>query len=544
MRRCFLFLLASPLLAAVLAAQDSPSTPASAPAVADLLRDASRAYHSGQFESAMESYQAALRQDSKSGEAYAGLTRVYLKQQNVALAFETANHGVEQAPNSPAAHTALGEVYFRQAKMGEAEREFLKAINVPQPDAKACLGLSTLYNVYSYHARARRMLDRAHELDPNDPEVLRRWMGTQKRSEQIRWLQSYLSGASNDDARQRQALQERLAFLQAREGQPNSACRLVTKLASTETPIMRLGDPRRFSGYGLDVKVNGHSTHLELDTGASGLVINKGFAEKAGIKAVSKIHVTGIGDEGSGEGFVGHADSIKIGDLEFQNCLVEVTDKLDKLYIDGLIGADVLSHYLVTIDFPHLKVRLEELPKRPGAAEEPVSLSTGQHEEERGEANHQESQPAKTQAADSGPQDAYIAPEMQSFTKIFRFGHNLLIPTRVGDTPPKLFLIDTGAMLNNISPEAAREVTKVHGSDLHVRGLSGEVNKVYEADKAVVQFSHFRQENLGLTTFDLSSISRSLGTEVSGILGLVTLARLTVKIDYRDGLVDFIYKAP
>ncbi len=132
---------------------------------------------------------------------------------------------------------------------------------------------------------------------------------------------------------------------------------------------------------------------------------------------------------------------------------------------------------------------------------------------------------------------------MQNYTKVFRFGHDLLIPTAVGNTPAKLFLIDTGAMDNNISPEAAREVTKLHGNDfMTVKGVSGSVKNVYSADKAVLTFSHFRQENQEMTSIDMSGISRSEGTEVSGILGMTTLRRFIIKIDYRDGLVDFVYE--
>ena len=42
-------------------------------------------------------------------------------------------------------------------------------------------------------------------------------------------------------------------------------------------------------------------------------------------------------------------------------------------------------------------------------------------------------------------------------------------------------------------------------------------------------------------TLDLSAVSKSTGTEVSGILGFEMLRILQVKIDYRDGLVDFVY---
>jgi len=45
-----------------------------------------------------------------------------------------------------------------------------------------------------------------------------------------------------------------------------------------------------------------------------------------------------------------------------------------------------------------------------------------------------------------------------------------------------------------------------------------------------------------VTTFDLSHLSDRMGTEVSGVLGFTTLRLLEMRIDYRDGIVDFTYK--
>ena len=131
---------------------------------------------------------------------------------------------------------------------------------------------------------------------------------------------------------------------------------------------------------------------------------------------------------------------------------------------------------------------------------------------------------------------------MQSFTRVYRFGHDLLVPTKVGDVPGKLFMLDTGALTNSISPAAAREVTKVHGdSDMMVTGISGSVKNVYSANKAVLQFGRLRQENQDMLSFDTTRISDATGTEVSGFLGFVLLRFLDIKIDYRDRLVDFSY---
>jgi tetratricopeptide (TPR) repeat protein len=557
--RAFVFVVVA---APGLLAQTVASSPAPAPS-STLLQQAVEDYRTGKFDSAIEKYQAVLQQDANSGEAYAGLARTYLKQEKVELAFETATKGVAQAPASWPAHTALGEVYFRQAKMPESEKEFLAGVNAPHPDARACLGLSRLYEAYSLHARARKMLERAHQLDSGDPEIQRRWARTLRRQEQIDWLEKYLAGPSNDEERTRQAMQSYLELLKERAQQPQQNCRLVGKVTSTEAVLKpMMTDATHFQGFGLMVNINGQSSKLRLDTGATGLVINRRLAEKAGIKQLATNKFGGVGDKGDASGYVGYADSIKVGELEFQHCMVEVSDKRSVLNDDGLIGADVFGHYLVTIDFLWQKLKLEELPHRPGDTVAPITLASRQQDEPEDEAatdnEQKKASSGENKAADAdtgaskvqgaaapGPQDRYIAPEMQNYTRVFRFGHELLIPTQVGSAPSKLFLIDTGSGANFISPQAAREVTKVRGDEnMHVKGVSGSVKNVYSADKAIIQFSHFRQENQDMTAFDMSNLSKSTGTEISGILGFDTLHLFVIKIDYRDGLVDFEYAGP
>src|SRR5262249_43713157 len=137
-----------------------------------------------------------------------------------------------------------------------------------------------------------------------------------------------------------------------------------------------------------------------------------------------------------------------------------------------------------------------------------------------------------------------IAPEMKGYTPIFRFGHQLLISTKVNDLPPRLFLVDTGAFSNTISPAAAREATKVHSdSDMRVKGLNGNVKEVFRADELTLTFSHYRQKALDMVAFDTKAVSDGTGTEVSGMLGFAMLHMMEMKIDYRDGLIDFAYDA-
>lgn len=189
---------------------------------------------------------------------------------------------------------------------------------------------------------------------------------------------------------------------------------------------------------------------------------------------------------------------------------------------DGLIGGDIFSHFLVDIDFPNHKLNLTPLPPLPPPSDADKALV------------------AKDRKI-AGFRDRFIAPEFKSFTPVYRFGHMLLIPTRINDLAPKLFLIDTGAFSNTISPGAAREVTKVHGdSDMQVKGLNGRVKQVFSADNLTLTFSHFRQPARDMVAFD-TRMSNSSGVEISGMLGFAMLYQMEIKIDYRDGLVDFGY---
>jgi hypothetical protein len=72
-----------------------------------------------------------------------------------------------------------------------------------------------------------------------------------------------------------------------------------------------------------------------------------------------------------------------------------------------------------------------------------------------------------------------------------------------------------------------------------VTGVTGKVNKIYAADDATLQFANIRQEGQGLLAIDMNRMSESFGTEISGLLGMQVLYLLRIKIDYRDGLVDF-----
>jgi predicted Zn-dependent protease len=76
----------------------------------------------GSFDAAIEKYRQLLQEKPKSPYAYAGLTRAYLKKKDVTQASETVTKGLQVTDSWPV-RVALGEVYFRQGKITEAEKE-------------------------------------------------------------------------------------------------------------------------------------------------------------------------------------------------------------------------------------------------------------------------------------------------------------------------------------------------------------------------------------------------------------------------------------
>jgi thioredoxin-like negative regulator of GroEL len=444
----------------------APSIIPTVPGLAsDPLSEANRHYRRGEFDAAIKSYNLVLQQNPQSPDAYAGLTRVYLKQKEVDQAFDIATKGL-QATDSPTVHAALGEVLFRQGKIPEAEREWVNVINRGYPNARAYWGLARVRTALSLYAQAQQMLDKAHEFDPADPDILKYWVNSLSHAEQIKFWENYLASPTNDDAETRADMQHRLDYLRAIQNQSPHTCHLISHVPSMETSLLRiLTDPTHLRGYGLAVSVNGAKGNLLLDTGASGIVIDQGMARKADIIKISDMDVSGVGDKGRSGGFVGFASSIKIGELEFQDCRVSVVEKRTVLGDDGLIGADMFNNFLVDIDFPREKLRLSPLPARPGEKTKQVTAPAGK--EGSGPSGDNSSTEAASNpgaksspSAHHAPRDRYIAPEMQSYTPVYRFGQDLLIPTRMADQTLRLFAIDTGSSRNLLSLRAAHRTPR------------------------------------------------------------------------------------
>ncbi len=265
---------------------------------------------------------------------------------------------------------------------------------------------------------------------------------------------------------------------------------------------------------------------MQIDTGASGILLTQSAARALKLEPEYKIKTGGVGDEGDVDSYLAHVHSIRIGEVELTDCMVEVISK-SKLDVDGLIGMDVFSRWMVTLNYANAQVQLDALPPRPGS--QPAGPTD-----------------AKASLDDTGdeatPRDRYIAPEMKDWAPILRIGHNILLPAYFKQGGPTHFLImDTGASVTSLSTAMAKEAGKLHGSETQFVGLSGKVNKVHEIDPTQLIVANLIVPPVGYYAYDMTSLSHNAGFEISGLLGLPTLQRLTIRIDYRDNLLKLTY---
>jgi tetratricopeptide (TPR) repeat protein len=503
----------------------SIATPNTNRAPANPFAEAMDSYHKENYGHASEQFtQVGDSGATNAAAAYAWAARAALHLKRLQDAEADVDKATRISNNLFTVQSATGELYFRRGKFHEAEEIYRKIIMSKTRDPRSYLGLERIYRATANYKSAKAMIDVARALDDEDPDIFWEWFRTLNRKERMEALKTRLAMGGGDDADKQQGMLAMFTVLQDRERKPERACRPVNKLESTETNLEPLMiDAQRLRGFGLAVKVNEKSAKLLIDTGASGILISSKVAEKAGVERIVDQDVRGIGDKGASHGYIAYAAKLQIGDLQFENCYVDVVDRKTSLDEEGLIGPDVFEDYIVDLDFPNRKFRLSPLPPFPDQPDQSAELRSGET---------------------TGPHlhDRYIAPEYAKFDKIYRIGHFLLVPTRLNSLPPVLFILDTGAWDNTVTPSAAREASKVYAdADMKVRGLSGEVNKVYTTGDITLTFGSFQQKRRDLVAFDMTNMSDHAGTEISGTLGFAMLWLLQIKIDYRDNLVNFTY---
>ncbi len=484
-----------PLLLIALWAPALGGQNARAPAANPLI-EARHLFKDGKFHDAVAAYKAVIEKQA-SAEAYSGLVQSLLKLDDVKAADEGSQKALAQFPDSALTHAARGDVYFRRGLIPEAEDEYKAGLKLDDKCARCWLGQGKTDAVYSRRSQAKSAIVRAHELDPDDGDALYEWAVRQPYPESVAALEKHLAEFRNDEETERhereykelvKALAGRRVWVPARD----------VERTEIKLEALTFGPSLIRRGYGVRVRLNDRATvTLLLDTGSSGVTITRKLAEKIGAGKLSDQSLEGVGKNGASKGYKAWVDKIVIGELEFHDCYIQATPH-EIAEVDGTIGTDVFSRYLVTVDFQKARLRLAPLPPpEPG-----------------------------------NPAD-------EEFSRAFSFGHFLLVRTDVGKKASGLFVIDSGANMNTISPELARLVPDMRTLNVPVSGASGVVNSAFIADDATLRFARVQKSGERISTVDLHSVSKDLGVEISGQIGFSAMEEMKLLIDYRDGLLQF-----
>ena len=433
-------------------------------------------------------------------ESWAGLIQSQLKLDDVKSADDASLQGLQGFPRSALVHAARGDVEFRRGLMDEAAEEYQSALKADPACARAWLGQGKIHAVMFRRSRAKEAVAKAHDLDAEDGDALYEWAIRQPYPGNVAGLEKHLAEFHSDPETEGHE-RDYLALLKALAGREVWVLRPDVARAELKLENMTTGPGMGTRGYGLRVAFNGRaSATLLVDTGASGVTITRKLAEKIGARKLSDQALEGVGKEKAAHGSVVWVDKIAIGDLEFHDCFVHVAPQA-VADSDGMIGMDVFEKFLVTLDFSARKLRLDPLPPAPAGDDPPAAA--------------------------------------ENLSQAIGFGHLLLLRTKAGEKASGLFALDSGSNISTIAPELAKGMGELRPLNTSVRGMSGGASSTYVADNVTLEFAKARRRDQRLITVDLHSVSRDLGTEVSGQIGFSTLQDGRVTIDYRDGLVGF-----
>lgn len=459
--------------------------------------EADKAYSEGRYADAETLYVKALAQRPNDIELTAALVHTLLHEGKTSQASAHVSGIVQDHPRSAIALTALAEVQLQQGLPWLAIKSLDAALTFNPCDARSHLVRSRALRLDSMYASERAEIQHAFEIDPSDPDIRGAWQDIVSSAREIESIDRSLATVRDFDAKAQQALEASTHSLMLRLSENSQTCQVLPAVGAATLPLLPAIEDKRQQVYlyQLEVQLPQSKAKLLVDTAASGLYISRALAEQ------NNLH-QGVG---APEGTV-HIDRVHIGPLEFRDCTAGVSDTSFRGSADGFIGTDILTSYLITLDFRGKKLTVAPLPPHSGLL----------------------------------PGDRSVPPELKDFSPVYHRRQYLLFPVTFADKSRKLFALGSGMPYTAMTSEAAHSVSNLKLNFTNsARTASGAKEEFYR-DNFDLQLANLPLiQHRRIAEFDLSVIDQSVGLQVAGLLGLDILHSLVLHLDYRDGLVKF-----
>jgi predicted aspartyl protease len=432
--------------------------------------------------------------------ALAALSVVPGGAQNASIADLLLKDDIQQAeallqkePKTPQTVALRGEIEFRKGNFDQAQAFYRDALKMDTKNARGHFGLGKLAMARVKTKEAIQEFSRAVELDPKLPlyhlYASEAWSIDKKYVEQRKHLEEYLRLNPGDEDRITEA-KAGLAMLKAFGSE---------EVGAVEAPAVPA--PLRFRTslnlIFVSAMINGKGPYeFAIDTGATQTVVSEKVAAEAGLQLVTSTVVFGIGGSGKVETKLYKMKELSFGDVKVKGLPVGTfNDPLISQFADGILGTSIFSDFQVSVDYPESRLVLSR----------------------------------KRTSASAGTE---VLP-------VWFFSNLLLLPLDVNGKRGH-FIVDTGAVTTVLSHSMAAQLgvnentpgARVNMGIAGVGGFEGIVLKIPNVTfKTPKNTEAFPQ----VVAIDLKQISKTIGTEVAGILGYDFFSDYKVTLDYNSG---------
>jgi hypothetical protein len=456
---------------------------------------AEKAYKDGFYAQAEQLYAEQLAQHPDDPAASARLIETLLHENKLAQASEQVKTVMEAHPQSAEILTAQAEVQLREGQPWLAMKTLDAAAAFDGCYARVHLVRSQIFHIDSMYASERAELQKGYEIGVTDPDILMAWSRMMPAAQEIEGTEQALGTMKDVDPETRAKAQATAHRLRSLLHEDTQTCKVLPTDQAASLPLQASrADGQHIDSYRLEVMFPKGPARLTLDTATSGLFISKAIADANGFQRAM----------GAPMGTV-QADVVRIGPLEFHDCMVGVSELPFPGKADGMIGTDLLASYLITIDPFHSKLNLDPLPPQPGIL----------------------------------PGDRARSGELAVYEPVYHRRQYLLVPVTIQNKARRLFALDTGMRITAMDSQTAHAVSDTRvGFTSPLPTKSGTLAQVYR-DSFDLQFAGLEQTmpSGSVLEYNPAAISQNSGFGVAGLLGFDVLGRMILHLDYRDGLV-------